>query len=100
MSSFDEAGVCCNDECGEVIRGAETLEEMERRHKAEVRELEGKVRALLKTAKKSNKGAIEAQAIQMEYDLKARHREEMDSLEEQIGKLHVTVGVFIILSPS
>jgi hypothetical protein len=63
----------------------ESIEGMERRHRAEVRELEGKVRALLKTAKKSNKAAVEAQSVQMEFDLKARHREEMDQLEEQIG---------------
>jgi hypothetical protein len=63
----------------------ENLEDMERRHKAEKRELDGKIRALMKTAKKSTRAAIEAHAIQMEYDLKARHSEEEDDLEAKIG---------------
>ena len=63
----------------------ETLEELERRHKQEVRDLEGKVRALLKTAKKSNKAVVEAEAIQMQFDLKARHNEEYDALVDMEG---------------
>ena len=63
----------------------ETLEDLERRHKQEVRDLEGKVRALLKTAKKSTKAVVEAEAIQMQFDLKARHNEEYDALVDMGG---------------
>ena len=58
----------------------ESAFKMEIRHKQEVRELEGKVRALMKTAKKSNRAVVEAEAIRMGYDLKAKHTEEYDSL--------------------
>lgn len=67
---------------------AEDMELMEKRHKQELRELEGKVRALLKTAKKSNKAVIEAEAIQMGFDLKARHREELDNIPDLEGFSH------------
>lgn len=59
----------------------ETMAELERRHKAEVRKLEGEVRALLKTAKKSTKAQIETQIIRMQYELKERHQDEYDALE-------------------
>ena len=42
----------------EYVPGGESMEEMESRHKKETRENEGKIRALLKTAKKSNRAAI------------------------------------------
>ena len=58
---------------------AESMDLIEKRHKQEVRDLEGKVRALMKTAKKSNRAAIETEAIQMGYDLKARHLEELEN---------------------
>jgi hypothetical protein len=64
---------------------AEGVSQMEVRHKQEIRELEGKVRALLKTAKKSNKAVVEAEAIRMGYDLKAKHAEELDSLTVEGG---------------
>ena len=64
---------------------AEGVSQMEVRHKQEMRELEGKVRALLKTAKKSNRAVIEAEAIRMGYDLKAKHAEEFDSLPTEGG---------------
>ena len=63
----------------------ETLEELETRHKQELRELEGKVRALLKTAKKSTKVAVETEAIQMQYDLKRQQEDEYDKLIEMGG---------------
>lgn len=62
---------------------AENGDEMTSRHKSELRDLEGKVRALLKTAKKSNKSEIEAEAIRMGYDLKAKQTAEWDSLCEE-----------------
>lgn len=64
---------------------AEGVSQMEVRHKQEMRELEGKVRALLKTAKKSNRAVVEAEAIRMGYDLKAKHAEEFDSLPIEGG---------------
>lgn len=69
----------------ELPKSVETLAELERRHKAEIRKLEGETRALLKTAKKSNRAQIEAQIIQMQYDLKSRHNEEIDALESSGG---------------
>jgi murein L,D-transpeptidase YcbB/YkuD len=71
----------------------ETLEEIERRQKAEVRKLEGESRALMKTAKKSTKAQIEAQIIQMQYDMKARHQEEMDAWEALGGDANVAQSV-------
>jgi hypothetical protein len=64
---------------------SETLETMTQRHKAESRELEGKIRALMKTAKKSNKSEIEAKSVQLNFDLVGKHRLEIDELEEQLG---------------
>jgi hypothetical protein len=64
----------------------ETLADMERRHKAEVRKLEGETRALMKTAKKSNRAVIEAQVIQMQYDLKEKHQNEFDAFEAAGGR--------------
>lgn len=61
----------------------ENGDEMMMRHKSELRDLEGKVRALLKTAKKSNKAEIEAEAIRMGYDLKAKQTVEWDSLSDE-----------------
>ena len=58
----------------------EVASQMEMRHKQEMRELEGKIRALMKTAKKSNRAVVEAEAIRMGYDLKAKHAEEYDLL--------------------
>jgi len=72
---------------------AETHEDMERRHKKELRELEGEVRALLKGAKKAQKAELEAKALQREYDLKARHREEEEALDELVEKMGSLGGV-------
>ena len=61
------------------------IDSMEKRHKQEIRDLEGKVRALLKTAKKSTKAAVEAEAIQMGYDLKTRQKEEYELISSMEG---------------
>jgi len=68
-----------------VPPGNESLAEMERRHKAETRKLEGEIRALQKTAKKSTKALIETQIIRMQYDLKGRHAEEIEECEARGG---------------
>lgn len=65
----------------------ETMAELERRHKSEVRKLEGEVRALVKTAKKSTKAQIETQIIRMQYELKERHQDEYDALESAAGSV-------------
>ena len=62
----------------------DSVEDLERRHKQEVRDLEGKVRALIKAAKKSEKAVKEAEAIQLQFDLKAKQEEEYDNLIREI----------------
>lgn len=81
-------------EAGGASAPSESVEEMEKRHKSELRELEYTVRTMLKGAKKSQRAELEAKAIQMEYDLKAKHREEEDTLEELIEKLGGLETVF------
>jgi hypothetical protein len=56
---------------------------MEKRHERELKELSEKIKVMLKGAKKGSKAQIEAEAIQMQFDLKAKHREEMDELDEK-----------------
>lgn len=77
------ADAMLEDSCS--TRGQESLVDMERRHKAETRKLEGEVRALLKTAKKSNRAQIETQVLRMQYDLKGKHQEELEELENSSG---------------
>jgi len=84
---MEEGGAPSNRKC-------ESPEEMTRRHKAEVRELEGRIRAMLKGAKKAQRAELEAKAIQMEMDLKAKHREEEDDLDELVEKLGGLETVF------
>jgi hypothetical protein len=60
----------------------ESIAQIEERHEHEMKELKEKVKAMLKAAKKSEKAQMEAQGIQMEYDLKAKHRQEIDEAEE------------------
>jgi len=57
------------------------LLDLEERHEREIKELEMNSTAMLKAAKKSNKAQIEAQVIQMHYDLRAKHRDEIEELE-------------------
>jgi heme-binding NEAT domain protein len=47
----------------------------------------------MKTAKKSIKAQIETQIIQMQYDMKARHQEELDTWEAQGGDANVAQTV-------
>jgi len=69
----------------ELVANHETQAEMERRHKAEVRQLEGEIRAMLKAAKKSTKAQVETEALRKQYELKARHKEEEEELEAITG---------------
>lgn len=61
------------------------MEALLERHAQEVAELKESSKALLKGAKKSERAATEARVVQMEFDLKARHRDEVDQLEEELG---------------
>lgn len=62
------------------------MEELLQRHTQEVAELKESSKALLKAAKKSERAAVEARVVQMEFDLKAKHRDEVDQLEEELGE--------------
>lgn len=55
---------------------------LEAKHEKELEALRQEMKEKIKKAKKSEKVIIEAQAIQSEFDMKARHREEMDAFEE------------------
>lgn len=61
------------------------FEVLETKQDQEKEELDIKIKALLKAAKKSNKAQVEAECIQMQYDLKAKHRDELEELEERLG---------------
>jgi len=63
----------------------ERLQDIDDRHERELAELREKAKAALKGAKKSEKAQVEATYIQMEFDLKAQHREEIDEYEEKHG---------------
>ena len=64
------------------LKMEESLLEMEKRHEREIQELEEKVKLMFKSAKKSKSAQQQAAAIQMGYDLKAKHREEIENFEE------------------
>lgn len=64
---------------------SETLEMMEKRHNKETRDMDGKIRALLKTAKKSTRLALDLQANQMSCSLKEKHINEINDLEEYLS---------------
>lgn len=59
---------------------------MVNRHKAEAKELDESIKALLKASKKADKAQVEARAIQMRFDLRAKQQEEEDSNEEPTGR--------------
>jgi OTU domain-containing protein 6 len=59
------------------------LWQLEKRHEKELTELELTVSGLRKAAKKSNRAAIEAQIIQLQYDIRAKHRDELEALESR-----------------
>ena len=63
----------------------ESEEAMSSRHKQELKELEFKTRAMLKAAKKSEKNVVQAEIIQMQFDLKRKQEEEYDLMMEMGG---------------
>lgn len=64
----------------------ESYEELVSRHEKEASELADSIKAMLKAAKKSQRAELEAKAIQMNFDLKARHREEEEEWESNNGR--------------
>ena len=77
MADFEE------EEAGgkPAASSSETHQEVVARHKREDKELDGKIRALIKAAKKSEKAVVETQTIQMRFDLNALHNEEVERFE-------------------
>jgi hypothetical protein len=71
--------------CTSIHQEASSMEEIEERHERELVELRERVKEMIKKAKKSEKAIAEAQAIQMEFDLKAKQREEIEEYETQHG---------------
>lgn len=63
----------------------ETEEQMEQRHELESQKLENEIKGIMKQAKKANKAELEAKIMQMRYDLRAKHRDEIDLLIESGG---------------
>ena len=59
----------------------ETYNEVVTRHKKEELELEQTTKSLIKNAKKADKPVVESQCIQMQYDLRAKHNEELERFE-------------------
>ena len=62
-----------------------SMTDLERKHDSELEEYKLTCKLNLKNAKKSEKAVVESKNIQGEFDLRARHREEMELLELQIG---------------
>lgn len=57
-------------------------EELENKHAAEAQELESFIAEKMKGVKKSGKKQAESECIQLRFDLKARHYDEFEALEE------------------
>lgn len=85
MSVFSESSDCAPADEDVPYVPSESIEDMEARHEREKRSLDEKIQAMLKGVKKANRIAIETQAIQMGYDLKAKQSEELETLECYIG---------------
>lgn len=78
----------------------ESMADMESRHEQEITVYGIKARAAVKAAKKSERVALETEMLQGEYDLKAKHSEEMDLLEQQIVKFGEYKGENLATSES
>lgn len=88
----DNGGVEEEEEAA-PFRITETREALEKRHKAEVRSLELQSRANLKAANKNKKKTAEAEAnnTRLQYELRYRHKAEMEALEEAEENGHAIV---------
>jgi hypothetical protein len=69
----------------ELLPPTESMSSLESRQKSEIESHKLSLKQQLKTCKKSEKAKIEVQMRQIEYDMIARHRDEQEALEEQIG---------------
>lgn len=65
----------------------ESYDELTLRHEQEMKALADEIKGMLKGVKKSQRAEYEARALQMEFDLKAKHREEIDEWENTHGKI-------------
>ena len=61
------------------------MDELLSRQEIELKELSLTIKSMLKGVKKSSKAELEAKSIQMEFDLKAKHRDEVEELESNLG---------------
>ena len=66
----------------ELVAQKETVSQMEARHEAEKEELEKQIQVLLKSSNKKNRAQNESTSIQMRFDLKSKHIDEEDELED------------------
>lgn len=58
------------------------MDALEAKHERELEGLRVEMKEKIKKAKKSERAVVEAQAIQLEFDMKARHRDEIEEFEE------------------
>lgn len=66
--------------------GSESMDALLERHEREISDLQEIIKTNLKSAKKKDKAIVEAQMLQLQYDLKAKQREEESILEEYLEK--------------
>ena len=79
----DSSIPACSREMSELV--GLTIDELLDRQENELKALALEIKAMVKAAKKSQRAEAEAKGIQMEFDLKARHRDEVDELEEYLA---------------
>jgi len=72
----------------------ESMSDIEDRHDREMADYQAQARIAVKAAKKSERLDLETRMLQGEYDLKAKHIDEVDRLELQIGKFVVDLLVW------
>ena len=73
----------------------ETIDSMQARHDAELKQLAVDNKLKLKALSKSQRAVVEAQAIQLEFDLRARQREEIEYLEAKLCISHFPFSIII-----
>ena len=63
----------------EDVNDIESSEQINRRHKKELRDIEGKTRAMIKKAKKKELPKVEAEILKLHNELKTKHTLEIES---------------------
>lgn len=66
-----------------------SMDELLERQEKEMKKLQGDVRLMLSGLKKTKLAEMEIKTIQMEYDLKAKHNDEQEVLEEIIKSISI-----------